>query len=186
MPGINLIGAIIRRVRFRLYDKQEGFAGVKLQSDFMAWLERNGARGLPLANGSQVGRYDTCLGIVEVWQESDFSMGPPQGLAHDLFEVFMNGGSRYLQPADLTGEFSQAKKNRVLKQGHPCRCFYCNCSIEKKDMTLEHVLPKSKGGPDHIANLVLACGPCNELMANRTIHEKMTLRDKIRAERGHA
>ena len=47
------------------------------------------------------------------------------------------------------------------------RCAYC--SSENVPLELDHVVPKSKGGSDSVTNLVLACRPCNEKKANRSI-----------------
>jgi len=47
------------------------------------------------------------------------------------------------------------------------RCAYCNSVISpgksdgNPEFVVEHVVPKSAGGPDHIANFVPACAPCN-------------------------
>jgi 5-methylcytosine-specific restriction endonuclease McrA len=38
-------------------------------------------------------------------------------------------------------------------------CAYCGCQPEK--VTLDHVIPKAKGGTTHRANLVPACAGCN-------------------------
>jgi 5-methylcytosine-specific restriction endonuclease McrA len=37
----------------------------------------------------------------------------------------------------------------------------------KEDLTLDHIVPRSKGGPDGKANLRVLCRPCNEAKANR-------------------
>jgi hypothetical protein len=49
------------------------------------------------------------------------------------------------------------------------KCFYCNCIIPRKGgakdkpvRTLDHVIPRSKGGPGHMWNLVLSCPKCNQ------------------------
>lgn len=52
-------------------------------------------------------------------------------------------------------------------------CAYCG----GKGDTIDHVLPRSRGGTDSWENLVAACGPCNTRKSNRLPHEAgMTLR----------
>lgn len=41
------------------------------------------------------------------------------------------------------------------------RCAYCKCDLRYKDSTLDHIYPKSKGGPDVWGNLAIACHECN-------------------------
>ncbi len=48
-------------------------------------------------------------------------------------------------------------------------CVYCN--EKSKDLTLDHVHPKSKGGKDSWENLVTACKPCNQEKADLTLDE---------------
>jgi 5-methylcytosine-specific restriction endonuclease McrA len=44
-------------------------------------------------------------------------------------------------------------------------CFYCRKSFKpaaiSQDITRDHIQPRSKGGGDHLHNLVIACGGCN-------------------------
>lgn len=47
-------------------------------------------------------------------------------------------------------------------------CQYCG---KKSDLTIDHVLPKSRGGKDAWENLVTACGKCNIKKGNRTPRE---------------
>ncbi len=48
------------------------------------------------------------------------------------------------------------------------RCVYCN---SRKELTLDHVMPKSQGGIDSWYNLVTACQACNTYKGNRTPEE---------------
>jgi 5-methylcytosine-specific restriction endonuclease McrA len=61
------------------------------------------------------------------------------------------------------------------------RCAYCGGHAA----TVDHVLPRSRGGPDTWDNLVACCVRCNNLKGNRTPEEKgWTLRVRPRAPRG--
>ena len=40
-------------------------------------------------------------------------------------------------------------------------CQYCSEIFDKKDLTLDHVIPKSKKGPSNWENVVTACKSCN-------------------------
>lgn len=42
------------------------------------------------------------------------------------------------------------------------RCVYCHRELTLEAMTLDHVIPFSKGGPSTARNLVSSCRPCNE------------------------
>lgn len=46
------------------------------------------------------------------------------------------------------------------------RCSYCEKLLQKKDCTLDHVLPISKGGKTTFENTVTSCGPCNASKGN--------------------
>lgn len=57
------------------------------------------------------------------------------------------------------------------RDGH--RCQYCGAAAEN----LDHVIPRSKGGPHTWDNVVAACRPCNTRKEDRLLHEtSLTLR----------
>ena len=55
------------------------------------------------------------------------------------------------------------RRNVFRRDDH--RCQYCG-AVDR--LTLDHVVPKSRGGPDTWENLVAACVPCNNRKGNRT------------------
>jgi 5-methylcytosine-specific restriction endonuclease McrA len=59
--------------------------------------------------------------------------------------------------AKTTVRFS--KSNVFLRDLYTC--LYCEKVLQKKDCTLDHVLPVSKGGKTTFENTVTACGTCN-------------------------
>lgn len=45
-------------------------------------------------------------------------------------------------------------------------CPYCGKRIMKRDITLDHIIPLSKGGHPGRRNKIVACRECNELKAD--------------------
>jgi len=42
------------------------------------------------------------------------------------------------------------------------QCYLCGCSLnERRRPTIDHVVPKSRGGSNATCNLRIACEPCN-------------------------
>lgn len=79
--------------------------------------------------------------------------------------------------------FSHGKTNyptRALiykRDDHECQ--YCG---SKKDLTLDHVIPRSKGGQDTWENLVTCCVTCNLKKADKSLKESgMILRSTPKA-----
>ncbi len=61
------------------------------------------------------------------------------------------------------------------------RCQYCGQRAALKELTLDHVVPRFRGGGHTWENLVTACRRCNHRKAGRTPREaRMTLRTKPR------
>ena len=48
------------------------------------------------------------------------------------------------------------------------RCQYCGCERSARDLTFDHVIPRSRGGKSGFRNIVAACQACNLKKGNRT------------------
>jgi len=55
------------------------------------------------------------------------------------------------------------RKNIMHRDNYTCQ--YCGCH---GDLTIDHVIPRSKGGKDRWDNVVAACLRCNVTKSNRT------------------
>jgi 5-methylcytosine-specific restriction endonuclease McrA len=60
-----------------------------------------------------------------------------------------------------------SKTNVYLRDLYTCQ--YCSNEFIRKDLTLDHVLPLSKGGKTNWSNIVAACMRCNTVKGNKTI-----------------
>lgn len=58
-------------------------------------------------------------------------------------------------------------RNNIFKRDNNS-CIYCG---SKHDLTLDHVMPKSRGGKTHWENLVTACKKCNSSKGDLTPEE---------------
>jgi hypothetical protein len=54
-------------------------------------------------------------------------------------------------------------KRPITRLGYPCH--YCNSRA--KPLTLDHIVPRSRGGTNDYRNLVAACKRCNQDKGNR-------------------
>lgn len=59
-----------------------------------------------------------------------------------------------------------SRKNVMKRDGMKCQ--YCKSG---RDLTIDHVIPKSRGGADSWENLVTACNKCNNRKGNKTPRE---------------
>jgi 5-methylcytosine-specific restriction endonuclease McrA len=71
-------------------------------------------------------------------------------------------------------KFPQQKANfsrRTLFRRDNNQCQYCGCKPGSNELTLDHVLPRSRGGKTTWENIVCACVDCNSHKADRTPEE---------------
>jgi 5-methylcytosine-specific restriction endonuclease McrA len=64
---------------------------------------------------------------------------------------------------------SLSRKNILLRDHYTCQ--YCGKVFNPSDLTLDHVIPKSRGGSSNWDNLVACCKRCNNRKGNATPEE---------------
>ena len=70
-----------------------------------------------------------------------------------------------------------SRKNILKRDNHTCQY----CGIRSVPMTIDHIVPRQKGGEDSWYNLMTACVTCNTRKGNRTPREaQMKLTKKPR------
>lgn len=67
-------------------------------------------------------------------------------------------------------EASGAKRMRIYMRDK-FRCQYCGTKNGASELTLDHILPRSRGGDNSPVNIVTACVACNNRKGNRTPNE---------------
>jgi 5-methylcytosine-specific restriction endonuclease McrA len=68
-----------------------------------------------------------------------------------------------------------SRKNLFKRDHYTCQ--YCGARPGPEELTVDHVLPRSRGGLSTWENCVLACVPCNARKADRTVaHAGLKLR----------
>jgi 5-methylcytosine-specific restriction endonuclease McrA len=62
-----------------------------------------------------------------------------------------------------------SRKNILLRDRNTCQ--YCGVLLGSGDLTLDHVIPRSRGGSSTWENLVACCHPCNRRKGNHMLGE---------------
>lgn len=69
-------------------------------------------------------------------------------------------------------------KRAALLERDGSDCWFCGKPLGE-DITIEHLVPRSKGGVNHLDNYVLAHQSCNLEAANKPLVDKIALRNRM-------
>ena len=91
---------------------------------------------------------------------------------HDNWIVHSARWETQVPSVIMLREYMKAKSTVRFSRGNVYlrdngHCQYCGDHVERKDSTLDHVHPISKGGKTSWENCVTACGPCNADKADK-------------------
>lgn len=75
------------------------------------------------------------------------------------------------------GAVAFSRRNLYRRDRYTCQ--YCGARPARNELSIDHIVPKSRGGGSSWANCVVACVSCNKNKADRLPHEaRMRLRTK--------
>jgi len=72
-----------------------------------------------------------------------------------------------------------ARQRKRLRERDGDECWFCGLPMGD-DCTLEHLVPKSKGGSNALDNFALAHAKCNHAAADKPLVEKIAMRLQLR------
>lgn len=144
---------------------------------FKDWLRRQGAEILAPTNAYEVLRF-RAKGAVHVVYTGRRGLSIPE-FVKDCYRAFEKN-LKWDMGITATPRTQATQRKVALLARDGRECFYCGHNMPNEDMTVEHLIPLDKRGPDHEGNMALAHAACNRKAANLPLTKKIQLRDKMR------
>jgi 5-methylcytosine-specific restriction endonuclease McrA len=69
----------------------------------------------------------------------------------------------------IVNEIAPRKKNIIWRDRNQCQ--YCGRNFNSRDLTIDHIIPRSRGGENTWLNLTACCHACNQKKGPRTPEE---------------
>lgn len=99
------------------------------------------------------------------------------GFSKSNYRFIMN---RYNKLRTGEIEWSSSIREWVHEKENKDRCIYCGSG---EPLTVEHMIPLSRGGPDHSDNAVWVCSRCNMSKGDKRLYEFFSLDERNKLPR---
>jgi hypothetical protein len=139
---------------------------------FSAWLSEAGGEMLAPTNEWEMLRFRGDRGTSIVYRDKGGNL-TFTGDAAPAWNCYSRGNPYRVTKA-ATRKHVKDVTVRTLLERDGCDCFYCLFPLGD-DMTVEHLLSATHGGPSHITNLALAHSACNLQAGNLSLPEKISM-----------
>jgi 5-methylcytosine-specific restriction endonuclease McrA len=121
-----------------------------------------------------LGTVDVARAVRLVWKGAAQTVetDPGRVLRSPNFSFDVPGVIRLVEYIDLRKRRRNSGKQRfrILVRDR-FRCQYCGDRFTAAELTLDHIMPRSRGGSDECDNLCACCFACNQRKGNRTPDE---------------
>jgi len=112
------------------------------------------------------------------WQDAFVAVMQERGIQIKTYDdVLVHSATRYFEVPAVVALKNYRKRRKVsftryhvfLRDEFTCQ--YCGQRFASKDLTFDHVVPRSRAGLSRWSNIVTACGPDNLRKGNKTPRE---------------
>lgn len=141
---------------------------------FQEWLSERGAQVFAPTNEYELIRFKSGeeTSIIYRKKSGDLTF---VGSAKEAFEKFRINGDWRAIPATKRRKNGTSHEIRFLLKRDGDRCFFCNGVMTTEDISREHLIAITHGGPDHVSNIVLAHNKCNQRAGHLSLIEKINI-----------
>lgn len=158
---------------------------VKLNKTEKAWkrmgeqLAKAGAEMLATSGPYEVLKFRTCYGIGTIYLgKQGINWNPAARMAHEHIKVSSSSLAPVMIAERENSRLWRERRLAVLKRDGD-GCFFCGEPMSD-DMTLEHLVARAHGGPNHLSNIYGAHQRCNEQANILSAAEKVAIAIKHR------
>lgn len=147
------------------------FSPVKVEV-FKAWLRERGAEVMIGTNPYELVRFCTSNGVSILYSSLKGKLSFT-GESREAYHAYRNGTA-------WTAKCSQKEPlgsvtSRTLRERDGDDCFFCLQPVAPGEGSVEHLVPRSAGGPNHLSNLFLAHKTCNSSAGHLDARAKIAL-----------
>ncbi|OLY45074.1 HNH endonuclease [Bartonella apis] len=149
---------------------------------FGDWLVSNGGVLLATTSPWEVIRVKTNSGVLIAYRDK-FGRQTWKGELSRLRAAFLEGQPIKSISPNLKPRKNQRYQIAAISKRDGQKCWFCGKPLPNVDkITIEHLVAKAFGGPDHISNLVLACDACNQEVGTLSVSEKVAIRERLQSQ----
>jgi hypothetical protein len=141
--------------------------------NFRAFLNERGAEVLEPTNEWELVRFKSGKTTSIVYTKKN-GIVTFLGDAFNAWTAFKTNGSWRAAPVSRSKKSSKPSIATLRKRDGDL-CFFCLHEVSEEDESEEHLLSVTHGGPNHIANKVLAHKKCNLLAGSLSLSDKIKI-----------
>lgn len=150
----------------------------KRRAKFEEFLTARGAQILQPTNEWEVLRFRSSVGVSIVYRNAQDGL-TWTGNSAEAWSAFAKGQPWRGTPKTKSLKNVDAKERAVLARDG-AECFFCWKATTDGNRTLEHLVARTHGGPNHLSNLFLAHRKCNAEAGHLSAVEKIRIRERNR------
>lgn len=157
-------------------------AFLDLWSRMKPWLLANGSAVYAPSNPYEVARFLAADGLVAIVYINGAGRVTSWMNGADVAATAFLDGRPWRAVARTRRDAKTVQDYRALVRRDGTGCMYCAQPLTLEAATIEHVVPITAGGTNHLANKALACAAHNAQAGHLSAREKLELAIRIRQQ----